>query len=401
MFLAHDHHATLAQSLGPGGDDGAGFERTVHLPTGTLSVRVAETDIPLDQLMGFAARRNPKRGFLFVSKVLGKHIPATPSAMARLHALLAAKIPADLPGPVVVIGMAETAICLGHGVYEQYLMQTGRQDVLFSHSTRYDLAQPKLLQFLEEHSHAADHIMYLPQDADARALFMQARSLVLVDDEASTGKTFVNLARAFKEKIPSIERLLTGVITDWRGPARAAQMLEEMPCKTSCIQVLSGRYDFASAPNLVAVKMPNVVGNSKLKDRLLPRNHGRLGLKGRYELPVAIRMQAEFIARRYADARVLVLGTGEFAYPPFLFASELERLGLDTYFQTTTRSPIMVGNAIGSAFNHTDNYEDGIANFVYNVVDEPYDLVLLVHETPSSSLDPVLVNALGARTMEM
>ena len=61
--------------------------RVVELPTGRLSIEVLRSDIALDQLCGFAARRNPKRGFLFVSKVLGKHIPVRPSLMRQVHAL--------------------------------------------------------------------------------------------------------------------------------------------------------------------------------------------------------------------------------------------------------------------------------------------------------------------------
>lgn len=377
-------------------------ERTViALPTGELSIAVHRSDFALSELCGFAARRNPKRGFLFVSKVLGKHIPVKPSLMREVHSRLAAKIPADLPGPVVLIGMAETAICLGHGVYDEYIRQTGRTDVVFIHSTRYRLDKPVALEFLEEHSHAADHIMYLPEDAYQRSLFENARSLVLVDDEASTGKTFVNLANAFKQRIPGLKTVVTAVITDWRGPTRTQETLSAMPVPSSTIAILEGEYQFTPAPNLVLVNMPKVTGDDSTKDELLGRNHGRLGLMGAYELDADVVSGVLRRLRETGDGDVLVLGTGEFAYPPFLLAEKLEAAGVDVRFQTTTRSPIMVGNAIGSVVDHTDNYADGIPNFIYNVEPGQYSRVLIVHETPGHTLDPKLVEALQAELLEI
>lgn len=51
------------------------------LPTGRLELKVDRCDHGLDNLVALAARQNPKRGFLFVSKVLGRHIPVKPSQM--------------------------------------------------------------------------------------------------------------------------------------------------------------------------------------------------------------------------------------------------------------------------------------------------------------------------------
>src|SRR5688500_20128960 len=80
---------------------------TVSLRGGTLTLTVERADLPLAELCAFGTRRNPKRPFLFISKVLGRHIPVRPSVMLDVHERLAAKL-GDLPGPVLVIGMAET-----------------------------------------------------------------------------------------------------------------------------------------------------------------------------------------------------------------------------------------------------------------------------------------------------
>ena len=90
---------------------------SVNLQRGTLTVRVNQSQFKPEQLFAFAERRNPKRAFLFVSKVLGRHIPVKPSLMAQAFNQLAAQIPDHLPEPILVIGMAETAVGLGAGVH--------------------------------------------------------------------------------------------------------------------------------------------------------------------------------------------------------------------------------------------------------------------------------------------
>lgn len=100
-----------------------------QLKRGLLEVKVDDAVLPPANLFGFAERRNPKRAFLFVSKVLGRHIPVRPSVMAASFESLAAEIPTDLPGPVLVIGMAETAVGLGAGVHRA--LSTTRPDSVY------------------------------------------------------------------------------------------------------------------------------------------------------------------------------------------------------------------------------------------------------------------------------
>ena len=69
------------------------YSTTINLPRGTLDLTyqtnsaTAKDGIEqsnhyqLEDLLGFAQRINPKRAFLFVSKVLGRHIPVAPSIM--------------------------------------------------------------------------------------------------------------------------------------------------------------------------------------------------------------------------------------------------------------------------------------------------------------------------------
>lgn len=404
-------HSTMG--AGPLVTDQSIEEHSVQLPTGTLDIKVFNTSMPLAEICGFAARQNPKRGFLFVSKVLGKHIPVRPSKVREVHTRLAAQIPADLPGPVVVIGMAETAICLGNGVFDEYVRLSGRKDVMFTQSTRYRLDKPVAIEFLEEHSHAADHIIYEPEDPALKEMFFNARSLVLIDDEASTGKTFVNLVKNMTSIMPRVERVVTGVITDWRGPKRTAETLAAISVPASTIAILHGEYQFTASPDLKLIEMPKVTGSNQARDEILPGNFGRLGLPaGYYEDNADAQRCIEAMVAHSANPlsrfcglgqhgeKLLVLGTGEFAYPPFLLAEALELAGFNVFYQSSTRSPIMTGLAIACRIEHTDNYGDGIVNFLYNARREDYDRVIVCHETPRGSVDQALVDALGAETLE-
>ncbi|QTR49372.1 phosphoribosyltransferase domain-containing protein [Candidatus Thiothrix anitrata] len=65
----------------------------VALEQGTLNLTIESGTHSPDELFGFAQRRNPKRAFLFVSKVLGRHIPVSPAVMRNATDTLAAQIP--------------------------------------------------------------------------------------------------------------------------------------------------------------------------------------------------------------------------------------------------------------------------------------------------------------------
>jgi orotate phosphoribosyltransferase len=350
----------------------------IALATGTLSVTVHEAGWPLDELCGFAARNNPKRGFLVVSKMLGRHWPARPSAIRATAAALAARIPADLPGPVLVVGLAETAICLGQTVHEELRVLTGRDDFLFIHSTRQQIDHPLLCRFEEAHSHATAHLIYWP----ALPGFTPPRSLVLVDDEVSTGATFRRAAAALTSSWPGIETICLATLTDWSEDGWQARM----PRPAISVSLLRGRLDWRAAPvDATPVAAPGALG-------LLPvaaQNFGRLGLQEPVATPPA-NMPAP------PSRPLRIVGTGEFTYLPFRLAERLEQAGTDVVMQATSRSPVRIGGAITSALNFADNYRTGVPNFLYNADRLDGRATWICHETGAPSIDPALIQALDA-----
>lgn len=218
-------------------------------------------------------------------------------------------------------------------------------------------------------------------------LLLEAKTIVLIDDEASTGKTFFNLASAFIRYASNIERVVLAMITDWTD----GQVVKAMPIPSSVVSILSGTYSFRPNSHFTSENLPLLNGKSS-KSQLFKYNYGRLGCHNILNISTEVKHRALSIAY----GRTLVLGTGEFSYLPFRLAETLEAEGFNVHFQTTTRSPIMVSNDIETKMTLPDNYGDEIPNFLYNVKPEYYDTVIVCYETPPENVQPQLIHSLKA-----
>ncbi|WP_332877730.1 phosphoribosyltransferase domain-containing protein [Massilia sp. S19_KUP03_FR1] len=354
--------------------------RQISLPTGALEIRLTQGEAELDTLLGFAARANAKRGFLFLSKVLGKHWPVKPSVMQSIHARMAANVPASI-GPVVFIAMAETAIGLGQGVFEAWLRANPGRDALFIHTSRYRVGTTPIIEFEEAHSHAPRQFLHMPQDAAQRALLETAGTLVLVDDEASTGNTFLNLSNACRRINPHLSQVHLSTIINFMGEQATEQLTARFGLPVTLGALVSGEYRF-EAGAAVATPLPAQLFDPSA-DRGASTAFGRLGINR----PLAPAPADDVAASLNPGASVLVLGTGEFMHAPALLAAGLEQGGFDVVVQSTTRSPVLVWGAVASALAFPDNYGEGVGNFLYNVRPGQYDHVLICHETaPNAAL---------------
>jgi hypothetical protein len=365
---------------------------TRQLPTGLLEVELHQGADELDDLLGFAARANAKRGFLFVSKVLGKHWPVRPARMLAIHERLAAGVPAA-PGPVLFIAMAETAVGLGQGVFEAWLRAHPGEQALFLQTTRYRVGTGAIIEFEEAHSHAPRQFLHLPAGAHEQALLRSARTIVLVDDEASTGNTFLNLTHACRRLNPALERVHLAVLANFMGATATQALTARFGLPATMGALLEGAYRFTA--NDCPVDAAPAQRYEESAERGASTAFGRLGLARALRRP-------ETLARVLAvgigtHETVLVLGTGEFMHPSTLLGAALERLGLDVVVQSTTRSPILTWGAIEHTMGLPDNYGEGIPNFVYNVAPGQYRHVLICHETPANAALHDFARRLNAR----
>jgi hypothetical protein len=355
------------------------------LSCGTLSVTPTGGISAIDDLFEIAERRNPKRAFLFVSKVLGRHIPVAPEKMRAVYRQLAEQFPPLSDGPVLFIGMAETAVGLGAGVFDEVRQRVS--EPVYLTSTRHPQQADLLCEFKENHSHATDHLIYLPDDAQLRQRVLNARTLVMIDDEATTGNTFINLLDALRNDggLTQIEQVIAVTLTDWSGDALSARC----PVPMRSVSLVQGDWHWQQDPDAALPLMPAMVLNDAATVPITGKQRwGRLGMAAPAgDLGCAIQAQP--------GEKILVLGSSEFVWEPFLLAERLAAQGAAVKYSSTTRSPIATGFAIESAIAFGDNYGLGIANFVYNVAHQQFDRILLCIETPVDSVDPLLTTALA------
>ncbi len=367
-------------------------EHRARLATGSLRVRVTETGFRFSDLIGFAARNNPRRGFLFVSKVLGKHYPSRPAAMQAIHRALARAVAAWCPRSSVFVGMAETATGLGQGVFEAFgaLSEPDRGASMFIHSTRYRLSGMEGIEFQESHSHATDIYLYIPSDPGLRKAFLTVETLVLVDDEITTGETSVNLIEAYRRHNPLLAHVVIAAILNLASEDQRNAIAARIGLPVHFVSIIDGAFQFFPDPHYRFTSPIRVTGNGACKHPYLATGFGRLGIAGPLPLDLAPLETRVDAWRR--GATVLVLGTGELMHPAFLIGCYLEGRGFSVAVQSTTRSPILLGRDIGSVLTFEDNYGDGIPNFLYNVGPDRYDHVLICHETPPG---PGLIDLAG------
>ncbi|MEQ1528642.1 MAG: phosphoribosyltransferase domain-containing protein [Methylococcales bacterium] len=355
---------------------------SIQLATGILHLDVQPGRVPLQRLLGFAARVSSKRKFLLVSKILGKHYPVTPQLMRwSYRALARAVVKNQIDAGSLWIGMAETATGLGYGVYAAAVAE-GLQQGLFMQTTRYHLADLDRLEFEEAHSHATDFFLYYPIQSDYRQQFLSATTLVLIDDEISTGKTFLRLIKAYQAINPHLQKVFIVSLVNFAAAADKESLETQAGVAVQWLSFRQGvlHFDDAYIKAIDQISV-NVSGNGACKKHLLAWP-GRLGIT----TPIRLDQDAvaQVLKHFHSDDRrpVLVLGTGECNSPAFLLACALEAKGFNVKVQSTTRSPIYQGNDIGAVSQFTDNYKDGIANFIYNLHVDAYREIIICHETP-------------------
>ena len=356
----------------------------IDLSRGRISVTVNHhhPEWKLDDLLSFAERINPKRAFLFVSKVLGKHIPVAPSVMQKSYQDLAALIPKNLPYPISVIGMAETAVGLGAGVYRELKPDFG-ENTIFLTTTRHPVETlPTLGLFLEEHSHAQDQFILSSHDPLKHQHVIASKTLILIDDEISTGKTFRNLILSLKKSgLQQVERIILVTLVNW---AEQHLVTDDLGIPVEVVSLLHGHWQWQSNQQPIDIDMPDVSSTQQQAQKIIaPHDWGRE--------PTFLNCSAwKNIQPPLPHEKILVLGSGEFSWIPFLIAEQLEQQGAEVYYSSTTRSPIKQGHAVESICAFKDNYGLNINNYAYNVKHQQFDRVLLVIETAQDSVDPVL-----------
>lgn len=360
-----------------------------------------------EDLFSLAVRDNPNRAFLFVSKVLGKHLPIRPAVLPAAGKLLALALEgAEDPGPyagvlsgerelpfpallerlerertrlepeasTLFIGFAETATGLARAVAACF---TG--ECAYLSTTRYALEGCAPITFDESHSHAKTHLLHFPPDGPSPAEYRRA---VIVDDEFTTGNTALKLVELLYRRFGIVKFTLLSLL-DWSDPAGRRALAGRLGVEIKLVSLLHGSFlEVQSGP-----RPPMALEDWRNGDappcapKALPGSGLCMG-----RVLCSPREQAaewEFCRRVAADlgpaeADTLFLGTGELIYQPALIAGYCGA----AWFHSTTQSPVcpLPGSAVetGVRFTPPDQYSS--AGYLYNVPRGRYPRAVILSE---------------------
>ena len=367
-----------------------------RLTAGTLALSYCPDPAHPGPLFVVGERINPRRAFLFVSTVLGRHIPVVPSGhRAVLEALAARALPHVAAGPVLVMSYAETAVGLGAGVARAIRAQLPDRDVLFLPTTRHAIDGQVWLDFSEHHSHAQEHLILTPAPHPAMDRTVADRTLILVDDETTTGRTFSGLAAALTQQAGlGFDRIVLLTLTDWSDGAavnavNALQGITYAAAET----LMQGCWNWEHDPDVPTLDLPGPIppGAPTWQPGTGWMHAPR---QGEAETP-RLSLDALSISPPCPGEKVLVIGTGEHVWQPFLIAEAFEASGADTRFIATTRSPVLPGRAITEKLIFPDHFGIGIEMYLHNVDPTAWDRILLCTETTADGVPDALRFALG------
>lgn len=317
----------------------------------------------IDALIEPGLRRNPKRAHLWVSRVLGKHIPVAPSTIIRAGSDLADQV--DLSGAesVIVFGFAETATGLGHVVARRLAAP------VYLHSTRRP-GPPGATwaRFSEGHSHATDHLI----QPSSPAVMNAADVLVLVDDEISTGATALDAIRSLHQLAPRRQYIVAALV-DMRSDADVTACAAAAAALGVTVEFVSLARGVATAPTDLATRVaalpdPQPSGEHP-RDTVDDGEVVRIDVAWPHDVPDGGRHgflstdESEFGALVDAAATaldphldpgrpVVVIGHEELMYLPMRIAAVMEARGRIVLSQTTTRSPAYVRDVDGYPLRH-------------------------------------------------
>jgi len=439
----------------------------------TIDIDVSKNpyNIPIENLFSMAMRINTKRRFLFVSSVLGKHLAVDPfipmltgtalairflkkiyniESLVEKDVIEALKTGQNLketykkvissrivpPEKLIFVGFAETATALGHSMFEFF-----SDNSFYIHTTRENIQDINpSISFEEEHSHATSHRLYDCCDV----LKSSKGSVIIVDDEITTGKTLYNIISSM-DKYSKRKKYIIASILDWRSEESKKlfyHLEKKLGIEITFISLLSG--EFSVNEDLYAInafideinlKNPDAKSDSNdinhsinkvnfidepeiiklsLKDFKLDtlnytsthsyeenNNSCYLSSTGRFGIVSSLWNDTEekikkaggYLKSIRKGKRILCLGTEEFMHIPMKIASYM---GDGVKFHSTTRSPIYPINkenyAIKSAIKFKSPNEVGVPNYIYNIPVNYYDELYIFFERnfDDKTLEPLL-----------
>lgn len=415
------HHSTSFNTL-----------KTYNLH-GDLKLEIDIKDNPYnfspESLFQMAVRINKKRQFLFVSRLLGKHLAVDPAISLGTGTILASMLMEDegldghplvneiiqminseipnrqlsldsfaykteLPNKTVFIGFAETATGLGHAVFHHF------ENAHYIHTTREEILHMEpSFYFEEEHSHATSHSVYAPEQT-----LKEAETIVLIDDEITTGLTLSNLIVALNVSFPGKRYKILSIL-DWRTEAHQQDFIHLMNThniSADVITIMGGQFKLLNEAMIEEKETlflddqqsHTVFADEELALEITSKYQSEHGsycnFTGRFGLASDLHVEMDGWIERFInklpnldrDKSTLVIGIGENIYFPLRFALTF---GNNTKVQTTTRSPILAKTDELYPIQHKCKFSlpdsNGIDQYLYNLSETNWEQIIVISES--------------------
>lgn len=364
-----------------------------------------------DNILRIAKRNhNTKRKYLLVNPLQGKHLPVDPrkslSMMNTFGKILASKYPTAK----LIIGFAETATAIGAAIAANF------DNAVYITTTREEVVSDSIVSFKEEHSHAVDQILVTDNFNEYLA---NTDTVILIDDELSTGKTICNIVDILKKNFPELNnKTIVAASIINRMSAENIVNMEKAGIKfESLVKIENTDYtSMVDSWDIADPSRPESISIDKTRYTVIDKRGAipdvRYGINANEYNAIVTHENAKTIdtmddVSGGVHGKVLVIGTEEFMYPAIKLAQQLaDSKNLEVYTQSTTRSPIGVisgkicpmsypiykGNRIFSFYDMNrktyiydfESYDSVIvvtdSKVDYNIIDHAiYDIALLAN----------------------
>lgn len=366
-------------------------------------VTINYLDKPVEDVIKMAKRHNnPKRDFLFVNTLLGKHIAVQGRDALMMHRALGDKVYELFKKKgwenkkVLLVGFAETATALAQNImfYSLKFKEKFPLNIVgYTQTTREELPSNQYtnIAFEEEHSHATSQKLYFDKELDYDVV-------LFVEDEITTGNTILNFISQF-EKHQSGKDYAVASILNWQNDKDAKTFSEKG----------------VEVAFLVRGKMKTELPSFSIKEgkeydlyQDEVNYKANLSLRNNPRLPMTVEEFSEYvtfgdnkdkefsklISLKDSKKKTLIIGTEENMFVPIFFA-----IIIDADVKATTRSPIESslenGYPISSRLKLNSAYESGRVTYLYDMDLGDYEQFVIFVEEESPVFEDELTKFLS------
>ena len=335
-----------------------------------------------DTMIKIAKRNNnTRRQYILVNQFQGKHVPIDPKVSLDMMTEFGNKLYSKYHNVGLIIGFAETATAIGAVVASIYKTN-------YITTTRETDNIENYISFKEEHSHAVDQILI----TDNLSYYINSTdTIMLIDDELSTGKTMINILQKLKEKYPIImqKTIVVASILNRMTDENLAKMRNLGIICDWLIKIDNIDYDFVINRYRTIEPIDLISNFAILKYNIINSKNNiknvRFGINGEAYTNMCKKANSRVINNlNYIGQNVLVLGTEEYMYSALLFGKQLEEMkNISVKVHATTRSPISLSNNIDypikNGYKIHSFYDKNRETYIYNT--GSYDSIIVITDS--------------------